>query len=75
MLLGTVSSIMWNICFCYKCGKPVGFRKSQKTVLCRRCFKTLKCENLLKGKCIKAKSGQDVAIIIQRITEGKLKIP
>ena len=65
---------MWYIGFCYKCGKPVGFRKGQKTVLCRRCFNNLNCEKLLKGKKIKAKSGADVAIIIQRITEGKLKI-
>jgi hypothetical protein len=65
---------MWYIGFCYKCEKPVAFKQGQKTVLCRRCFKKLECGKLLKRKIIKAKSGMDAAVIIQRICEGKLKI-
>jgi len=66
---------MWYIGFCYNCGKPVAFFESQKTVLCRRCFKRLDCKKLLKSKKMPVKSVSQVPLLIQRINEGKLDIP
>jgi len=34
---------MYDIGPCYCCGHRVVFARSQKTVLCRRCLKTLDC--------------------------------
>jgi hypothetical protein len=37
---------MYGIGKCYKCGHYVVFAPEQKTVLCRRCLKTLKCPKI-----------------------------
>ena len=37
---------MYGIGKCYNCGHYVVFVPDQKTVLCRRCLKTLKCPRI-----------------------------
>lgn len=63
---------MYFISKCYKCGHYAAFQESQKTVLCRRCNKTLECKNM-HDKFYKVNDAASAGKLIAKLeSEGKV---
>jgi hypothetical protein len=65
---------MYYISRCYKCGHYVIFRKAQKTVLCRRCNRKLKCDKLRRQKKHKVDSLAKASVAVAALESRDKKV-